>query len=191
MNIESIEPVIRKASIWVISWGILTFVCGILAIILPLTFSFGIALIIGCLVLVAGIAHLVFAFQTRSLDGFIRQILISILYGVAAICLLVNPLLSLLSLTLFLAIFLFAKGILELALYFCLRRFRKSVWVLIDGIGTLILGILMVRQWPPATPEIIGALIGISLMLSAISRVIFLLAVRALRPAEAGLKYKI
>lgn len=191
MNIESIEPVIRKASIWVISWGILTFVCGILAIILPLTFSFGIALIIGCLVLVAGIAHLVFAFQTRSLDGFIWQILISILYGVAAICLLVNPLLSLLSLTLFLAIFLFAKGILELALYFCLRRFRKSVWVLIDGIGTLILGILMVRQWPPATPEIIGALIGISLMLSAISRVIFLLAVRALRPAEAGLKYKI
>jgi uncharacterized membrane protein HdeD (DUF308 family) len=191
MNIESIEPVIRKASIWVISWGILTFVCGILAIILPLTFSFGIALIIGCLVLVAGIAHLVFAFQTRSLDGFIWQILISILYGVAAICLLVNPLLSLLSLTLFLAIFLFAKGILELALYFCLRRFRKSVWVLIDGIGTLILGILMVRQWPPATPEIIGALIGISLMLSAISRVIFLLAVRALRPAEAGQKYKI
>ena len=50
MNIESIEPVIKKASGWVIIWGIVTFVCGILAIILPLTFSFGIALIIGCLV---------------------------------------------------------------------------------------------------------------------------------------------
>lgn len=186
MNIESIEPVIKKVSVWVIIWSIVTFVCGILAIILPLTFAFGIALIIGCLVLVAGFAHLVFAFQTRNVDGFLWQILVSMLYGVAAICLLVNPLLSVLSLTLILAIFLFLEGILELALYFCLRRFRHSVWVLIDGIGTLILGLLMIKQWPPATPEIIGALIGISLMLSAISRGIFLLAFRALNSAEAG-----
>jgi uncharacterized membrane protein HdeD (DUF308 family) len=99
MNIESIVPVIRKASVWVIVWSIVTFVCGILAIILPLTFAFGIALIIGCLVLVAGFAHLVFAFQTRSVDGFLWQILVSMLYGVAAICLLVNPLSSVLSLT--------------------------------------------------------------------------------------------
>jgi uncharacterized membrane protein HdeD (DUF308 family) len=135
--------------------------------------------------LVAGIAHLVFAFQTGSVDGFLWQILISVLYGVAAICLLVNPLLGVLSLTLLLAIFLFLEGILEFVLYFCLRRFRHSVWVLVDGIGTLILGFLMIRQWPPATPEIIGVLIGISLMLSAISRVIFLLAAHALSPAEA------
>ena len=43
----------------------MTFVCGILAIILPLTFAFGLAIIIGSLVLVAGISRLVFAFQTR------------------------------------------------------------------------------------------------------------------------------
>ena len=183
MNIESMEPVIKKASGWVIVWGIVTFVCGILAIVLPLTFSFGIALIIGCLVLVAGIAHLFFAFQTWSIDGFLWQILVSALYGVAAICLLVNPLLSVLSVTLFLSIFLLLEGIFELILYFSQRRFRHSVWVLFDGIGTLILGILMIRQWPPATPEIIGTLIGISLMLSAVSRVVLSLAVRILSSA--------
>jgi uncharacterized membrane protein HdeD (DUF308 family) len=184
MNVESIAPVIRKASVWVIVWSVVTFVCGVLAVILPLTFSFGIALIIGCLVLTAGIAHFAFAFHTRSLDGFLWQILVSVLYGAAAICLLANPLLSVLSLTLVLAIFLLLEGILELALYFVLKRFRHSVWVLIDGIGTLILGILMVMQWPPATPEIIGTLIGISLMLSAVSRVALSLAVRTLNPAR-------
>jgi uncharacterized membrane protein HdeD (DUF308 family) len=186
LSIESIVPVIKKSSPWVMIWSIVTFVCGILAITLPLTVSFGIALIIGCLVLVAGIAHLVFAFQTRSIDGFLWQILVSVLYGVAAICLLVNPLLSVLSLALVLAIFLLLEGILELALYFCLRRFRHSIWVLIDAIGTLILGGLMIRQWPPATPEIIGVLIGISLMLSAVSRGIFLVAFRAIDSSEAG-----
>jgi len=186
MNTESIVPVIKKASSWVILWSIVTFICGILAIVLPLTVSFGIALVIGCLVLAAGIGHLVFAFQTRSIDGFLWQILVSMLYGVAAICLLVNPLLSVLSLALILGIFLLSEGILELALYFCLRRFRHSIWVLIDGIGTLILGFLLIRQWPPATPEIIGVLIGISLMLSAVSRGIFLLAFRPPNSAGAG-----
>jgi uncharacterized membrane protein HdeD (DUF308 family) len=65
MNIESIAPAIKKAFPWLIVWSIVTFVCGILAIILPLTISFGIALVIGCLILVAGIAHLVFTFETR------------------------------------------------------------------------------------------------------------------------------
>ena len=185
LNLELVMPTIKKASVWVIIWGIVTFVCGILAVILPLTFSFGIALIIGCLVSVAAIAHLFFAFQTRSVDGFLWQLLVSVLYAVAAICLLVNPFLSVLSLTLVLAILLLLEGVLELALYFCLRRFRHSVLVLIDGIATLILGILMVRQWPPATPELIGALIGMSLMLSAVSRVVLSLAVRTLVPAPA------
>jgi uncharacterized membrane protein HdeD (DUF308 family) len=160
-----------------------TIVCGILAIILPLTISFGIALIIGCLILAAGIGHLFYAFQTRSVDGFLWQILLSTLYVMAAICLLANPLLSVLSLSLFLAIFLILEGILEFALYFRVRRFRHSIWLLIDGVGTLVLGILLLSQWPPASPEIIGALIGISLMLSAVSRLIFTMAIRALNPA--------
>jgi uncharacterized membrane protein HdeD (DUF308 family) len=183
MNIESIAPAIKKASPWLIIWSTVTFVCGILAIILPLTISVGIALIIGCLILAAGIGHLFFAFQTGSVDGFLWQILLSALYVVAAICLVVNPLLGVLSLSLFLAIFLLLEGILEFVLYFRLRRFHHSIWLLVDGIGTSVLGILMLSQWPPASPEIIGALIGISLMLSAVSRLIFTMAIRSLNPA--------
>ena len=66
---------------------------------LPLTISFGIALVIGCLILAAGIGHLFFAFDTRSVGGFLWQILVSLLYAMAAICLLVNPLFSVLSLS--------------------------------------------------------------------------------------------
>jgi uncharacterized membrane protein HdeD (DUF308 family) len=75
MNIESIPPAVKKASPWLIVWSTVTFICGILAVILPLTISFGIALAIGCLILIAGIAHLFFAFDTRSVGGFLWQIL--------------------------------------------------------------------------------------------------------------------
>ncbi len=183
MNIESIAPSIKKVSPWLILWSTVTFICGILAIILPFTISFGIAFIIGCLILAAGIGHLFFAFDARSVGGFLFQILVSLLYAMAAICLLVNPLFSVLSLSLFLAIFLLLEGALEFALYFRVRRFHHSIWLLIDGIGTSVLGILMLRQWPPVSPETIGTLIGISLMLSAVSRLIFTMAIRALNPA--------
>src|SRR6266496_4260632 len=118
MNIESIAPAVKKASPWLIVWSTVTFVCGILAIIIPLTISFEIALVIGSLILAGGIGHLFFAFDTRSVGGFLWQILLSLLYAMAAICLLVNPLLGVLSLSLFLAIFLLLEGILEFALYF-------------------------------------------------------------------------
>ena len=164
-------------------WSSVVFVCGFLAIVLPLTFSFAIAVVIGFLVLVAGIAHFIFAFQTRGLGGFLGHILLCAIYEIAAVCLLANPLLSVISLSLIVAVFLILEGILELGLYFRMKRFRHSFWVLIDGIGSLILGIFLVRQWPPATPEVVGALIGTSLMLSALSRIILSLTVRTLRPA--------
>ena len=86
---------------------------------------------------------------------------------------------------LLLSILLLLEGILELGLYFRMRRLRHSIWLLIDGVGTLILGILIARQWPPASLEIIGALVGISLMLTAVSRTILWLTVRGLSPVAA------
>ena len=182
INVESVAPTIKRASRWLIVWSIVVFICGILAIVLPLTFSFAIAFVIGSVLLVGGIAHLVFAFHTRSLGGFFLHLLLCAIYEIAAICLLANPLLGVLSLSLILAVFLLLEGILEVALFARLRRYRHSLWILVDGIGTMILGILIVRQWPPA-PETLAALIGASLILSAISRIIFALAFRTLRPA--------
>jgi uncharacterized membrane protein HdeD (DUF308 family) len=185
MNVDLIAPALKKASFWVIIWSVAVFICGILAMILPLTFAFGIAFVIGGVLLIGGIAHFVFAFQTRGLGGFLWHMLLGALYGIAAISLLANPLWSVVSLSLVLAVFLLGEGVLELALYFRLRRSRHAIWVLIDGIGTLILGVLMIGQWPPASPEVIGILVGISLMLSAVSRIVLSLAIRALGPAPA------
>ena len=89
------------------------------------------------------------------------------------------------SLTLVLAVFLVLEGIVEIALYFGLRGVRHSGWVLLDGIITLILGILIWRQWPSSSVWVIGTLIGISLIFSGISRVMLSLAARHAAPAAA------
>lgn len=175
----------KKYAKWSLIASFLIFVCGILAIVLPLTFSLAIAIFLGLAVLVGGLAHAVFAFQTRHIDGFLGHMLLFALYELAAICLLANPLLSIFSLALLLAVFLILEGVLELVLYFRLRRFHHSSWVLIDSVGTLVLGILILAKWPPASEDTIGMLVGVSLILTALSRVFLSFAVRALGPVPS------
>lgn len=183
MNAETTVEVARKASGWSMFWGILMFICGILAISLPLASSIGIVIVLAWLILLVGISHLIFAFQSHSIGGFLWKVLLAVAYGIAGIYLLMNPLLGVLSLTLVLAVFLLAEGILEIALYFGIRRVRHAGWVLFDGIVTLVLGILVWVQWPSSSLWVIGTLVGISLMFSGISRFMLSLALRALSRA--------
>jgi uncharacterized membrane protein HdeD (DUF308 family) len=185
MNAETTVEPARKASGWSMLWGILMFICGILAISLPLASSIGIVIVLAWVILFAAICHLIFAFQSHDVGGILWQVLLALVYGIAGIYMLMNPLLGVLSLTLVLAVFLLFEGILEVALYFRIRRVRHAGWVLFDGIITLILGLLIWSQWPSSSVWVIGTLVGISLMFSGISRFMLSLAVRKISPALA------
>ena len=85
MNAETTVGAVRKISGWSMLWGILMFICGILAISLPLASSIGIVILLAWLILFAGISHLIFAFHSHSIGGFLWQILLALIYGAAAI----------------------------------------------------------------------------------------------------------
>ncbi|MEO6785686.1 MAG: HdeD family acid-resistance protein [Chthoniobacteraceae bacterium] len=185
MNTETTAIGTKKTTRSSVIWGILMFVCGILAIALPRISSIEIVIILSWLILIAGVWHLIFAFHAHSAGGFLWQILLAALYGVAGVYMWMNPLISVVSLTLVLAAFLALEGIIEIALYFGLRGRKHAGWVLLDGIVTLILGILIWKQWPSSSTWVIGTLVGISLMFSGISRFLLAGAARGASPASA------
>jgi len=185
MNSETTLGSMRKASGWSIVWGILMLICGILAIAMPLASSLGIVIVLGWLILVAAVFHLVFAFQSNSIGGFLWKLLLAIAYGVAGFYMVTHPLLGMVSLTLLLAIFLVVEGIVEIVLYFSIHGAANSGWVLFDGIVTLILGFLIWRRWPSSSVWVIGTLVGISLIFSGISRIMLSSAVRRATSATA------
>lgn len=90
-----------------------------------------------------------------------------------------HPVAGLASLTLALAIYLFAEAILELILSFRLRPLASSRWLLVDGIIRLILAALIWRTWPSSTGWVIGTLVGISMLFSGVSRLMLSLAPRS------------
>lgn len=185
MNSEITVGSVRKASGWSMVWGIIMFICGILAIALPLASSVGIVIVLAWLILFAGVCHLIFAFQSHSIGGFLWKVLLAIVYGFAGVYMLMHPLLGVISLTFLLAIFFLIEGVVEIIFYFKIRGAANAGWVLFDGIVTLILGFLIWRQWPSSSVWVIGTLVGISLIFSGISRFMLSSAVRRVTSSTA------
>jgi hypothetical protein len=90
------------------------------------------------------------------------------------------------SLTLVLAALFVIEGVLNLMLYARMRRLHGSSWVLIDGIITLLVGLMIYMQWPSSSVWAIGILVGVSLMISGATRIGMTLAVRRAVTAPEG-----
>jgi uncharacterized membrane protein HdeD (DUF308 family) len=56
--------------------------------------------------------------------------------------------------------------------------------MLVDGIITLLLGLMIYVQWPSSTAWAIGILVGVSMIMSGISRVMLTLAARKVIAVE-------
>ena len=91
MNTNAPATAFGKTSAWSIIWGILMFICGLIAIALPLISSIGIVILLAWVILFAGLSHLVFAFHSRGVGNVLWQILLAVLYVVAGIYLLIHP----------------------------------------------------------------------------------------------------
>jgi uncharacterized membrane protein HdeD (DUF308 family) len=71
MNPDPLLGSVRKASGWSTVWGVVMVICGLLAITLPLATSIGIVILLAWLILFAAVAHLIFAFHSHSIGGFL------------------------------------------------------------------------------------------------------------------------
>jgi uncharacterized membrane protein HdeD (DUF308 family) len=176
MSDTSVGAIAKKSVGWSIGLSILMIVAGLLAIALPQVAGITINLLVAWLLLFSGVAHLVFAWHTRTTGGIVWELLLGILYGAIGVYLLRHPVAGLATLTLLLAIYLFAEGILELLLSFQLRPLPGSGWLTFDGIITLILAVLIWRTWPSSTEWVIGTLVGISMLFSGITRLMLSMA---------------
>ena len=178
MGKSSLGTIAEQSVGWSIGLSILLIVAGILAIVMPPAAGIAVLVIVAWLLMFSGAVHLVFAWHTRTAGGMIWELLLGILYIFVGIYVLLHPVAGLATLTLFLAVYLFLEGVLELVLSFRLRPLPGSNWLLLDGIITLILAILIWRSWPSSTEWVIGTLVGISMLFSGAARLSLSLAAR-------------
>jgi uncharacterized membrane protein HdeD (DUF308 family) len=168
----------RHASTWSIAWGVLLIIFGMLAIGSPFLAAVAVSVVVGWLIILAGAVHVVLAFHAHGAGSLIWKLLVGIAYLLFGAYLLVHPLLGVASLTLVLASLFLIEGILDIVLFFKMRSTQGSTWVLIDGIITLLLGLLIYLQWPSSSIWAVGTLVGVSMIISGITRVMLSFAAR-------------
>jgi uncharacterized membrane protein HdeD (DUF308 family) len=168
---------VRKASTVSALWGVLLIVFGMVAIGLPLLAAVAVSALVAWLIVLAGVVHLMLAFRAHGAGSRIWKALVGIAYLCFGGYLIVRPLVGVASLTLVLASLFLVEGILDIVLYVKMRSIGGSAWVLIDGIVTLLLGLLIYMQWPSSSLWAIGTLVGISMIFSGAARVMMSLVV--------------
>jgi uncharacterized membrane protein HdeD (DUF308 family) len=149
-------------------------VLGFLALFLPLVTGIGVSSLISWIILLGGVAHLVYAFAARDAGAFLWRILIGIVYVAGGAYLAFHPGLALESLTLVLAGVFFVEGVLEFVAFFLFRALPGSGWILFDGVASLLLAFLIWHSWPSTWA--LAALVGINLIVSGFTRLMYSVA---------------
>jgi uncharacterized membrane protein HdeD (DUF308 family) len=176
---------VRQASTWSIVWGVLLILFGMLAVGSPFVAAVAVSVVVAWLIILAGVVHLILAFHAHGAGSLIWKLLVGLAYLFFGIYLIMHPLLGVASLTLVLASLFLIEGILDIILFFKMRSMRGSSWVLIDGVITVLLGLLIYIHWPSSSIWAIGTLVGVSMIISGITRVMLSLAARKAASAVA------
>ena len=179
----SAEP--RQSFTSSILFAILLIVLGILAISLPALASIGVARVLSWLILFEGIVQFVYAFKSEGVGSKIWKLLIAILYIAVGGYLLVHPLMGLAGLTLMLAVFFLIEGVTDIGTFIWTRKSVGSEWLLLHGIVTLLLGVMIWKHWPISSLWALGTLVGISMLLTGITRLMMALKGRKLVDSPA------
>ena len=117
----------------------------------------------GMIMLIGGISQVVSAFWAGKWSGFLLQVLVGILYVVVGFIVIDAPVGSAASLTLVIAAFLFIGGMVRIVVAL-VDRFTGWGWVLLNGAVTLLLGLLIYKQWPLSGLFVIGLFVGIEMI---------------------------
>lgn len=110
----------------------------------------------------------------------VLSLVLGLLTVVAGLLLIGHPLFHLGFLTLLLAGFFLAQGILEVVYAFQLRPEQGWGWTLFGGTVSVLLVLMIWRQWPLSGAWAIGTLVGIRLMFSGFAVLAIASAARAM-----------
>lgn len=121
-----------------------------------------------------------FTFWRGKWTGFLLHFILAVLYLLVGITLIAHPVAGAISLTLILGIFYIITGVMRIG-FTSLLQTPHWGWGWLNGLITLILGILILNSWPVSSLFIIGLFVGIDLFFCGWTYIMAALAARKLQ----------
>lgn len=168
---------VRRNWGWFLGLGVLLTVFGVVAIGAAAAMTIVSMIFFGWLLIFAGALEAVHSFWRKAWGGFFVDLLAGLLYLVIGVLLVANPAASAVTLTLLLALVLIFGGVFRIAIALAVRYPNWS-WLMIHGVVNLLLGILIMAQWPVSGLWVIGLFIGIDLLFNGVALIMLGMAAR-------------
>jgi len=179
MTTQDLGDDIKKRSGWSIFMGCITAALGLFLVVYPLATGAITTLLVGWTLIFAGIAQFVFALHSQTAGSFFLKVLLSFLYGLSGLSLAFFPPAGLVTLTAVLGIMLLAYAVLVTVTAFQVRPVKGWGWLLVDAAASLLMGILILAGWPSSSGWAIGTLVGVSVFMSGVTRVMISAQIRS------------
>ena len=172
---------------WLFLFGGLLVVCGSAAIIFPamtVLLSLSVPVVLGVVLMIAGIATIIAAFWVGKWSGVLVQLLVGILYVVLGFMITDKPLQSVMAMTLFVAAFCIVAGIFRVVAALSIR-FPYWGWSLLNGMVTFLLGVIIYHHFPQSAIWVLGLLVGLELLFHGWTWIMLSLAIKQI-PEETA-----
>jgi uncharacterized membrane protein HdeD (DUF308 family) len=169
--------------------GIALILAGVLAICAPFVAGVSVMLMIGGLLLIGGIALCLLALRVGAFGPGMPLLLMGVLMILTGLYMFTRPIEALASMTLLLAAYLIVTGIVEIFAGFGARPEPGWGWMVASAVVTLLLGLMLWRQFPISGVWAIGTLFGIKLLMTGISMTSIGMTVRGgVRGVQSAMK---
>ncbi len=156
---------------WFIALGVVLVILGLVALFNAVDATLVTTIIIGWLLVIAGIANVIGAFTTSSGLGWrLVQILLGILYVVVGFNVIADPLAGAIAVTIVFGAMLIADGIFRIVAVF-MDRGPNGVWMIVLAVINILLGLWL---WTgiPLSGIAIGIFVGIQLLVAGMAWII-------------------
>ena len=154
---------------WILAYGVLSIVLGILAFLNPFAATYAATLVIGAFLIAAGLVSIAAGFAGKDHEGRGYAIGFGVLSLVIGLLMAFAPATAAISLTLLVAVWLGIRGALEIGLGTRFKRGRGLMIVL--GVVNILLAIYVLATLPWAALTLPGFILGISFLLGGIASV--------------------
>ena len=179
MPIYSLADNIKRRSAWSIFIGALTALLGFFLIAYPMATATITTMLLGWVLIFVAIAQNVFALHSHTVGKFFAKALLAILYGLAGVVLAFFPGVGVAGLTMMLGTLLLVYAGAETATAFKVRPVEGWGWFLFNAIVAFLVAMLILAKWPSSSLWAIGTLVGASVMMGGISRIMIASGIRS------------
>jgi uncharacterized membrane protein HdeD (DUF308 family) len=150
---------------WLLAMGILFIILGSIGLSMIVGITLASMFFLGVLLLIAGGIQIVDVFKSKHWRGVLSHGLVAVLYVAGGGLILYDPFLASSLITAALAGVLMVIGIARIWMSMMLRAEEGWGWFFIAGLAALVLGIMILLQWPFSGVWFIGLFISIELII--------------------------